>query len=86
MVMLESPRMYISFLSVSTFSKVMSKISRKLVCLGGLYMIPTVTGVVLGNRVSKKMFLITKVFLHVTNATSYIACNTSTVSVSIISK
>ena len=59
MFMLKSPRIYISFLSISTFSKVMFKISRKLVWLGGLYIIPTVTGLVLGKRTSKKMFLIT---------------------------
>ena len=47
------------FLSVSVFSKVMFKISRKLNCLGGLFIIPTVIDVVLGNRISKKMPLIT---------------------------
>ena len=54
--MLKSPRIYISVLSISTFSKVRLKISRKLVWLGDLYIIPTVIGVVLGNRISKKMF------------------------------
>ena len=72
------------FLSVSTFSKVVFKISRKLVWLGGLYIIPTVIGVVLGNRISKKMFSITfGKKMDVTNITSYIARNTPTVSVSI---
>ena len=47
------------FLSASPFSKVMFKISRQLVWLGGLYIIPTGIGLVLGNRISKKMFLIT---------------------------
>ena len=48
----------ITFLSISTFSKVMFKILRKLAWLCGLCVIPTVIGVVLGNRVSKKMFSI----------------------------
>ena len=52
-------KVYISFLSISTFSKVMFKISRKLVCLGGLYILPTIIGVVLGKRISKKIFPIT---------------------------
>ena len=47
------------FLSVSLFSKVMFKISRQLVWLGGLYISPTGIGLVLGNRISKKMFSIT---------------------------
>ena len=88
MFMLKSPRIYISlsiYLSIWTFSKVMFKISRKLVWLGGLYIIAAFISMVLGNRISKKMFSITfeKVFLHVTNITSYIARNTSTVSVSV---
>ena len=46
------------FLSTSIFSKVMFEISRKLVWLGGLYIIPTIIGVVLGNRISKKIPLL----------------------------
>ena len=56
MFMLKWPRVYTSFLSKSTFSKVMFQIPRKLVWLRGLYIIPTVKGVVLGNRIWKKMF------------------------------
>ena len=59
MFMLKSPGIYIYFLSTSTFSKIMFKISRELVWLGGLYIIPTVIGEVFGNRISKKMFSIT---------------------------
>ena len=44
---------------MSIFSKVMFKILRKLVWIGGLYIIPAVEGVVLYNRISKKIFSIT---------------------------
>ena len=50
---------YISFLSISTFLNVMFEISRKLLELGGLYVILTVIGVVLGNRISKIVFSVT---------------------------
>ena len=53
MFMLKLPRIYISFVSIPTFSKVMFKMSRKLVWMDGLYIIPTVIGVVLGNKNSK---------------------------------
>ena len=96
MFMLKSRRIYISFLFISSFSKIMFNISKTLVWLVGLYIILTVIGVVLDNRISKTMFLITcfqcffpkmkKVFLHVTNITSNIASNTSTISVSVTSK
>ena len=60
MFMLRLPtRIYISFLAKSIFSKAMFKISRKLVWLGGLYIIPTVIGVVLDKGISKIMFSIT---------------------------
>ena len=57
--MLKSPRIYIYFLFMSTFSKVTFKILRKLVWLGDLYIIPAVKGVVLYYRISKKIFSIT---------------------------
>ena len=62
----------------------MFKISRKLVWLGALYMIPTVIGVFWGNKIFDNIWK--KVFLYLTKSTSYIARNTSTVSVSITSK
>ena len=59
MFMLKSQRISLSFLSISTFSKVMFKISRQLVWLGGLYILPTVIGVGLGNTILKNMFSMT---------------------------
>ena len=57
----------ISFFSVSIFSKIMFKISRKLAWLSGLYIT-----VVLCNRISKNIF-------WVNNMTPNIASNTSTI-------
>ena len=59
MFMLKSQRISLSFLSISTFAKVMFKISRQLVWLGGLYILPTVIGVGLGNTIFKNMFSMT---------------------------
>ena len=57
MFMFKLSRIYMSLLSISIFSK--ANVSRKLVWLGGIYIFLTVIVVVLGNKVSKKVFWIT---------------------------